>query len=317
MRFYEAVPLLKKERRFALLGQESYLKKSFIETAKEIHQGYDVFSFFPEDEEEALGVLGSESLFGDQLVILVQFDKMDVARFYEIIMSFNGCVIFSFTEKAETKSRAVTNILSKSKIVDCPKMREYGTDYSVWLVSYAIKKGYTLKDDAELLIYSKIGPDMFSLAHELDKLFIIKMEDKVINREDVNQYVRDTAVSTSFELLDSLMHKNVKLALERFESYFRSQDTLVELVAFLGAYLEKIYRIFLLREEKMEPDVIAEITGIPKFLVRTKYLSWAQALGKNFITNKLDELCNLDIALRSFKGDKKVLFDRYIMGYGK
>jgi DNA polymerase-3 subunit delta len=316
MRFQEALPLLRKEVRFALLGQEPYLKRHFIEIAKGIHKEYEIFDFFPEDEEEALDVLGSESLFGRQLVILHDFDKMNASKF-ENMISFMGCLILSLTEKADVKSRAMTSLLSKFKIVDCPKMREYGTDYPMWLVSYVLEHGYTIKDDADQLIYSRVGPDMFSLAHEVDKLFVIKADDKTITKEDVNRYVMDTAVSTSFELLDSMMHKNIKLALERFESYYRVQDTLIELVAFLGLYLEKMYRILLLREEKIEPDAIAEIVGIPRFLVKTKYMSWAQALGKVFIASKLDELCDLDVSLRTFKGDKKILFERYIIGFSR
>jgi len=320
MKYSEALPLLKfkKESKFILVGPEAFLKKRFVDLAIRLYPEHEVSKFFEDDENSALDVLGTESLFGAHLVILHDFEKLKVIhKDIEILKSFPGVLIIVCSEKMDLKSRAITELTSFFRVVECSKLRPYDLDYPLWIVSYVFESGFTLKDEADRYIYERVGPNMSAIAHELDKLFILKAEDKVITKEDVEKYVANVAVSTAYELLDSLLHRNVPAALKQFDSYMKMQDTFIELVAFLGSYLEKLYRILLLREEKLEANAIADILGIPKFLVKTKYLSVAYALGKDFLSARLNSLCSLDVDLRLFKGDKKILVERYLMEYVK
>jgi DNA polymerase III delta subunit len=73
--------------------------------------------------------------------------------------------------------------------------------------------------------------------------------------------------------------------------------------------------MLLLREQKFEVDDIADIVGIPRVLMKLRYMPRALTMGKETIASKIDAVCNLDVQLRSFKGDKKLLVERFIMSF--
>jgi len=316
MRFQEAIANLsyRRETKFSLVGTEPYFKNLFIRMAKKIYSEYSCFEFFPEEQREALGVISSGSFFDGQLLILNEFNKMKVATFSNLISEFNGIVILSMTDKVDTSSRAMTSITGQTTIVECNKLREYGSDYPLWIKNHIVDAGYTAKEGVEDLIFSKIGPNMFVLSSELEKMFVVK-SDKVITEDDVNTFVSITNTSSAFDIFENLIKKDVSKALVCFKSYSKTQDSFIEIVSFIGSYLEKMYRILLLREQKFEADDIADIIGIPKFMVKIKYLPRALSFGKEGIASKIDAICNLDAQLRLFKGDKSLLVEKFIMGF--
>lgn len=315
MNYTQALTALehKHENKFILIGSEPYLKKYFILRVKGIYPSYKVFH--PDDQEEALNILISESFFEKYAIILIRFDEMKVELFEEAIKSYEECIILSLTEKADIKSRPMTGIISNMKAVECNKLREYGVDYPLWINSKIFSAGFKVPDKLSELIFARIGPNMSAIAHELEKLFLAKSDSKIITENDIDVYMSQTAISSAFEIFEHLLRKNIPEALRCFYSYTRNNSTFIDIVAFFGIYFEKMYRILLLREKKFEVNDIAEIVGIPPFLVRTKYMPRIMAFGKHRIAAKIQEVCNLDVQLRLFKGDKKILMERFILDF--
>jgi len=316
MRFQEAVASLsyRRDTKFSLVGSEPYFKDLFIRTAKKVYADYSCFEFFPEEQNEALAIISSGSFFEGQLLILNNFNKMKVASFSDLISEFGGVIILSMTDKVDVSSRVMTSITGQTAIVECNKLREYGNDYPLWIKNHIVAAGYTVKEGVEDLIFSKIGPNMFVLSSELEKIFIVK-SDKIITMDDVNAFMSVTNTSSAFDIFENLIKKDVNKALVCFRSYSRTQDSYIDIISFIGSYLEKMYRILLLREQKFEADDIADIIGIPKFMVKIKYLPRALSFGKDGIASKIDAICNLDAQLRLFKGDKSLLVEKFIMGF--
>jgi DNA polymerase III delta subunit len=319
MNFQNAVSSLrfKKENQFVLVGNEPYLKESFIKMAERVYSDCTVYKLFPEDQEEALGLLESEDLFGEKLYVFYSFNEMKTEAFEKALENYDGNLILVIGEKALLKSRAITKVLSSAPVVECQKLRDYGMDYPLWIRGKISEAGFTAPDSVDQQIFLKVGPSMSTLARELEKLFIVKTEEKDITSEDVEKIVSPTAVSTAFELFETLLKRNVCKALDCFYSYARSRDNYVEIVGFLGSYLEKMYKMILLKERKFTSDDIADIINVPRFLVKTRYMPRALAFGKNKIAEKIDRVCDLNVQLRLFKGDKKILMERFILEFAQ
>ena len=316
MRYSEALAALsyKREAKFTLVGPEPYLKNLFIKRVHETYSDIAIQELYSDQQDEALQILSSEGLFGAQVVIINNFDKMRVESFKSCIAAFNGCLVLSLTDKASVSSRALSMATNGTALVECNKLRDYGTDYPLWISSQIHEAGYTAEEGVDSALFTLVGPNMFVISNELEKLFILKA-DKVITVEDISKIVSISAVGTSFEIFDFLMKKDVPKALKSLYSFMRAQDDLGSIVWFLGSYFEKMYRMLLLREQKFEMDAIADIVGIPRFMVKTKYMPRAQAFGKESLAAKIDALCNLDVQMRTFKGDKKILIEKYIVDF--
>jgi DNA polymerase III delta subunit len=316
MKFQEALNSLKykRETKFILVGPEMYLKEQFISEAKKQFPDQEFVTFFPEAQDQALDLIGSDSFFQRPFVVLKNFDKMKTPRFEQAVKIFEGNLILTLTEKVDTQSRALTGIVSSMAAVECNKFKEYGNDYPSWINSQITGAGYSATEEIIYLLFSKIGPNLFTLSKELEKMYTVKT-DRTITKGDVDKYTSVTSTSTSFEIFENLLRKNVACALVCFESYSKLQDNFIEIVGFLGSYLEKMYKILVLKEKNLDIDNISDIVGIPRFIVKTRYLSKIQTLGKAFIASKLDALCQIDTQLRLFKGDKRILLERFIFSF--
>jgi DNA polymerase III subunit delta len=313
MRYLEAISALKagKERKFILPGPEIYLKDQFVRICKSIKPSLIVY--YPDNAKEALEVLSSDSMFEEEKAYaLIDFDKMKPEKFSRLIRETKDILILCLTEKADLKSKSLTEVIACAKPVPCEKMKEYGEDYPTWVSSVITSSGYTMEEGVAREIYLKVGPDMFSLSSELDKLFIVKGDDKYITKVDVDRFVSKTARSTAYELLDDLLNRNVKSALVKYSC---SSEDPGDLVRFLGIHMEKLYRVLLLKDQKFDADQISEIVGIHRFLLKTRYMPKALAMGKSMIADKIDQLCQLEVSLRSFKGSKNMLFERFIYSF--
>jgi DNA polymerase-3 subunit delta len=319
MLYQEGISSLKfkRDNKFFLIGDEPYLKNRFIKAAISLYSNWEILNFYPDSEKEALSSLNSGGLFEGRLIILNSFNKMDAKRFINFSDFTQDCIIFVIDEDNKKTSRDMTTIISKTSVIECNRMKEYGNDYSLWISSIINGNNYTKRDGVEAHIYNKVGPNMFSLHNEISKLLIYKSDTRDINIEDVSSVVSLTSVRSSFELLDNLLNNNIVEALRCLDSYSRVQDNYVELVSFLYTYMEKMYRILLLRDEKVPPNDIASIVGIPRFLLTTRYLPKALAFGKNFIMEKINYICDLEVQLRKFKGNKRILIERLLFKFSK
>jgi len=319
MRYQDGLTSLKFKRdtRFLLTGDEPYLKQMFIKAAHLVYRGWELLDFYPDNESEALSSLNSGGLFDGRLVVLHDFNKMNIKKFTDFIDSPQDCIIFIITEGYEGSSRHMTTVTSKAAVIECNKMRWYGNDYPLWITSKILDGGYTKRDGVESAIFSKVGPDMFSLSNEISKLFLFKNETKDIGMGDVDSVISLTSTKSSFDILDCLLKRDISGALHCLESYSRIQDNYIELVSFLSLYMEKVYRILLLRDSKTTPEDIADIVGLPRYLLKTKYLPKAVVLGKSFVADKMDHLCKLDVQLRKFKGNKKIIVENFFYKFSE
>ena len=67
----------------------------------------------------------------------------------------------------------------------------------------------------------------------------------------------------------------------------------------------------------MEVDDIADIIGLHKYFVKSKYMPKAINFGKVEIAKKIDQLCSLNNQLCQFKGDKKILVEKFFLSFQK
>lgn len=316
MKYQEGIKELKhgKGTKFILTGSEDYLKEQFVKAARILNPEAEFVSFGPDMQDEALSYIYSDNLFGRRIIVLHDFSKMKVDRFNDIVNSGDDIIIMILPGKGEASGKAVTKMVSLVKKIECIKMREYGNDFPLWISSKVRAAGHSLEDGCDDMIYARVGPNMFKIDSEIQKLILYKdgHDDKVITKSDVAHVVSLSAHSTSFELLENLINRNISGAIRSLESWMSAHDGFSELIGFLSHYIEKMYRMVLLRKKGMSPDDIASVIGLPRFIIKTKYLPKAQSLGPRFIANILNNVRDLDLNIRTFKGDKRILLENFV-----
>lgn len=315
MRLSEAMQEVRagKVGKYILLGDEPFLKDRFVRLVRAVIP--DTFVFRPDQLADVLSTMSTGDLFGGgrRAVVLVDFDKMKSPLLASLAEECPDTLVFLPSEKADMRTRALSTIAAVCKPIQCDKFKDYTNEYPSWIMSCIREEKRTASEEVCALIYHRVGANMFSLASELEKLFLVCPQE--IATTDVVRYVSPTARATAFDVLDDLLRKDVKSALGRFSSYATGSDGPEDFVRFLAMYLEKMFRMLLLREQKFEADDIADIVGIPRYLAKTRYLPRAQGLGKSWFVDKLDRMVALQADLRKYSGNPRYLLDRFIFTF--
>jgi DNA polymerase III delta subunit len=303
----------KREKRFVLFGEETYLKDSFIAAAQSINPS--IFSYYPGEEEEAKSALCSINLFEEnQTIILQYFDEMKPVGFKEIIPKFEGLLIIVLSDKANIKIKALTEIIGLCTPVKCGKMSEYGPEYPAWLVSKATERGYVFIDDSENALFKKVGPDMALLSKELEKLMIFKEHSKSITVDDIDKITSFSVVGSTYKILDLLLKRDIPKVLESFDLYLKNSDDIGGLLFFLGHYFEKLYRMVLMAGNGISADGIASILNISPYLIKSNYLPRALSLGRVQLARCIANIVELETSLRT-SSLKQTLIDKFIFSF--
>jgi DNA polymerase III delta subunit len=118
-----------------------------------------------------------------------------------------------------------------------------------------------------------------------------KQSTKSITVDDVNK-LACISMNSRYDILDSILQKNVQKSISLLEEYYRGGGSDEELLFFLIAYFEKIYKISI--SEGMSEDIVAETVGIPAWLIRSKYIPRARAWGRGNLARAHSQLVKFD-----------------------
>lgn len=288
MKFQEGLIRLKKrtDKFFLLTGPEEFLRDLFIRTASSMSGA--VFSF-DKSSKDAIQTMSCKSLMGTRTFIVRDIDVVSV------LDSISDDIVVCVAD--DLKSKAVTGLLSKVIHVACEGFREYNDEYPNWISSTLFGSGCSFEDGVPDRVYQKVGPSLYTIANELEKLIIIS-NNKHITLKDVDDYVSLTAQASAFQILDYVLSRDKKKCLDAYDIYYNTYEDILDLVKFMCLYMEKMYRIQVLAEQKTDMSVIADIVGIHQFLLRTKYMPKLNMVGKTWVSNKFNDLCRLDIMVR-------------------
>ena len=304
---------LRRQTKFSLVGEEGYLKEHFINNVRSTYFESEWSVFYPGEEQDALSMLYSGNFFAARVVVLRHFNKMKaVDQFLDHIRNWDDVLILVFKEPLGT-SRAVTTVLSDTCRVDCPKL--YRPGVLRWIANVVASKRYVLEEGAADLLIQRAGLDLFALHNELSKLFILKEESKSILVSDIRGLVGQRALGTSYDVFDALMAQDIPKAVVSFDQYCRGGNNVTEIISFMGSYLEKMYKVVMLRQAGSRVQEISESVGISKYYLSTKYLMNALRLGESGIAAMYRDVCSLSVKTRLFKGDPRILFERFILTF--
>jgi DNA polymerase III delta subunit len=315
MRFFEALKNLRSRvnNKYFLTGSETFLKRQFIQEAKTVYPELPCHTYLPEDEKNFISMLSSEDIFEQSSLIIVRdFNKMSSGELPDLLEKTGNVLIISSSEKADLKSKNISRCMGFVLPVECLPFPDYGKEYQLWLIKLISTAGYTMEEGVDEIIFSKIGPDFFSLDNETRKIFLYKTLDRHITKKDVELVVSNSVYGSPYDILDNILKKDITDAVGSFQLYMVDNSDCTGLVLFLIHYMEKMCRVAMLVEQKIPSDDIASILKISKYMLKTRYLARVNTLGLTQLAKIYDSLCTLDVQVRQFSGDKKRVVENYL-----
>lgn len=198
------------------------------------------------------------------------------------------------------KRRKVAKILSDKAVA--VEFKQLDDEEALHWARGKIKElGFEHEEGAVRLLVGLAGDDLRRLANEIEKVATASLPDKLITAEKVESLVANSRELSNFELMDYLMSKNKRKALEILEKIL---DDGAEPLMLLGLIANN-FRRMLLAKEMMENGVDrSEVSRTLKLPYRKQeeFLASARRTDMGTIARIMGRLAETDLAIKTSKG---------------
>lgn len=302
------------------------LKKKFIE--KKDRRGLNIAVFEASDlniDSFRQAVL-SQGLFTKKRLIIIENllkqkrEKIliqEILNYLRKIRKDEDNVVIFWEGTIELK-----NLSEEQKIIfDLLRQEKYSQEFPIlkdidlikWIQKEVIKRGGKIQLEAAQFLSEKIGPDLWYLSNELDKILANK---KVISFEDLKDLSYLRPEENIWLLVDAVGEKNKKRALKLLSD----QIEIGTPFGWILSMLARQYRILLQAKEVMNSAQfvnhyqLAEKINLHPFICQ-KVIEQAKKYSLDELKKIYNQLLEIDIKIKTTSVEPEVLFDLLIINH--
>ena len=222
----------------------------------------------------------------------------------------NNILIITNTDVDERK-KIVKEIKNNCKVIKCDKLKDYEIED---FISNKFKKmGYKIDKKCVHLILEIIGNDLTIINNEIEKLAMYKLNEKIINEQDILELVSKKIDDNIFDLIDAVVLNDKKKIFELYEgltNYYGEEQT--KIIVMIANQFRLMLQCKILNNEGKSESEIASYLKVHPYRVK---LSLQKS--KNIDIKKLEkyllDLANLDINIKSGKTNKNIGLELFFL----
>ena len=255
------------------------------------------------------------SLFSPIKVIVVNNFMLDKCNDIEIeyldkfINSKNKDVyMILISNKIDARKKSYKLLKDNFKIIDLDKV-DNNNIYN-YIENKIKDNGYKIDNYNIEYFLSKVGNDINNINTELDKLFIYKIEDKKILKNDIDLLILDNIDNVIYEFTNAILDEDIdkiKLMYDKFMKDNISIDYLISSVA--GSFRTNLI-IKLLYNKNMSNFDIGKIIGKKEYFVK-KSLDRLYRYSLDDLKKYINDLAKIDRNIKTGK-DNVGTFDLFL-----
>lgn len=270
-----------------------------------------------EDIIEDASIVG---MFSSQKVIVVEnatffnanktIDNLSLLEEYlEHYNKDNYIIFIDNKDKIDTRKKITKKIKDIGEIISCNKEdREY---FKSFINNYLQDSGYKLDSIDYFLDY--VGMDLNNMKTELDKLFMYKLEDKVIHNEDIKNICLRNYQDDIFTLTDAIIAKDTTKALEFTDMFLNNGYEEMQLIFLFASQFRFLFQVKRLANKNKNYKEIAQILEVNPYRVKFSLAKVARYT-EDMILDELEKLAKMDTLIKSGKMNKHLALEMYILG---
>lgn len=172
-----------------------------------------------------------------------------------------------------------------------------------------IARNCTIDDDALNLFLSRMSNDLLSISKEVEKLCLYTNH---IDKAAVDKLVVKQTEENVFELTSAYLNKDLEKTFKIYKDLMIKNEEPIKLIVLIGNSLRLLYQVRLLDRKGYNDKEIASMLSLNPF--RLKYIrADGQDFELNELLDKIDQLSQLDIAIKTGKIDKYKGLELFIL----
>ncbi len=262
---------------------------------------------------DAIVDLDTYSLFNETKIVLCKnssflgTNKTEIDHNITILEKYlnnpnpNNYLIIS-CDKADGKKNIVKLIKEKCQVI------ETNIDIFKYIKEYT--KDYDMADDVIRYLIINTNEDITHITNELDKLMALKLDEKIITKNDIDLVVIKKIDSNIFDLIDAIISKNKEKSLKIYNEMINYGEDIFKIFVSLSNQIRLIYQVKSLKNLTNE-----EITDKLKLKNVKQVVALRYKIDKytsNELINYLHKLSIMDEELKLGKSIDTIVFPTFI-----
>lgn len=149
------------------------------------------------------------------------------------------------------------------------------------------------------------------ILNELNKLKMYKIEDKIINIDDIKEIVKKDIDDNIFTLIDDIVNGNKKEAFEIYNDLLLHGEQVNNIISKLANKIRLIYQVKILVKDNKSDTEISKLLNMhpyPIKLAREISINYTEKM----LLEYLNKLADIDYNLKSGNGNPQVIFETFI-----
>ena len=269
--------------------------------------------------KEILDDANTVSLFSSNKLIIVENSfifsrttkKIDnIELIEEYLKQKNEDIIIIFinpNEKLDSVKKIVKLIKEKGVIKEFNALKNINSTVKTMFDDYRLENGCI-----ELLI-SRVGNNLDLLYQEIEKLKIYKIDDKIINKEDILNLTTEIIDIDIFKFVDDIINKNKKEAIKTYKELLKLNEEPIKIIVLIASKFRLMYQSSVLAKKGYTEDQISEILGVHKYPVHLAIIA-GYKYNPKILLKYLNDLADLDIGIKTGEKDKELALELFILG---
>lgn len=308
---------------YLIYGTEKYLANQYIKKIINENDNYEVIKYDMEtiNVDTAINDSMSISLFESNKIVICENClflttlKSSIEHNIDSVVNYisletSNILIFTVLSESLDKRRKIVKLLEQNSDVKIfNTLNEY--ELKDFIRSYVMNNNFKIEPDALNLFLEKLNSNLYVITSELDKMFLYKNDNRVIEKKDVLLVTSSFINTNIFDFISAIIKNNVELSLRLYDDLLLYNEEEIKLIIILSNEFRLIYQVKELTSMGYSESDIARKLNVHPYRVK---------LSKNVdITVKdalkyLKKLSDLDIMIKMGNIDKKEGFLKFILG---
>lgn len=239
------------------------------------------------------------------------YKDVDISLLEDYFRSYNvnSYLIFIYKGIIDSRKKLFKLISDNGIVMKLDISNDYLNDF---VNDYLKKNNYRMEGTSISYFLSRCGNNIDNIKNELDKLMLYKLDEKIINNDDISLLIQESSDDSVFELVSAFLKNDGKKAMKLYYNFIDEGMDVSQIVAIIASQIRLLFQVKRLYNEGKSNDEIAKILEF-RSVYRVKYLlNDAYLYSENDLVKYLSNLADIDKAIKTGTMDGKVLLELFI-----
>ena len=169
----------------------------------------------------------------------------------------NSYLVFVCNSDSIDSRKKIVNLIKKYGIVKKLEVNDnYLNDY---VNNYLKDNGYKINNGDVVYFINRVGNNINNVTNELDKLMLYKINDKIINRNDIDLLTVENIDDSIYDLVNCILKNDNEKAIKLYNNFIDNGMDVNQIVAIIAAQIRLLYQVKRLYNSGKSNDEIAKI----------------------------------------------------------